>query len=647
MKKTAVVTASVLAALLLGGYTGFAEGSVYELNPVVVTATRTEKTKLDTPANTDVINHEQIVEKGYTNAFEAVRDMSQANAHTYQEDGGDYGGMLSRIRLRGIDNGTLVMVDGNPVNSVNSSSLANVPVDQIEKVEVVKGSNSVLYGPQAMGGVINIITRKPKAGDPTTGNVYGSIGNRYKAIGTNVNTDRFNFGIKKSWTGDLNNVAHAGTTGTGTAINLKDRNALQFYAAARITDKWSATYSHTENKTHWETGSFVKYIPHMYYLGKVDTKRNTVGLTYNDEENGWRGVIGYNNLHVVSRYDKSYPKQYGDADYKGYNFNFDLQKKFKFRDDKDSLVLGTTINHENWNVVNAGYKVDKVNTRNNYSLYESYDHQFTDRYSMIFGLREYWMSKSDYQDSDFQLLPQLQGLYKLNRKSSLYFNVGKSFEMPSLDVGFYKTHFEGPNPGLKPQSSWSYEFGYKYVDDIRTVTADVFHLDVKNKWAWTKASDGVTDLLVNRAKYKNDGVEINYTQKLNQNFDYNLGFTIQDPKSKADSDSEWVQDTAKYILNTGVNYHRGKFMADFHIFSYMKRENAYYTRAKKYTSAKTPADHHLKDSLDATLSLSYKPNDVDTFRLAGYNIFDRHDVLNTYEYYCTPANYVFTYERRF
>ena len=110
MKKTAVVTASVLAALLLGGYTGFAEGSVYELNPVVVTATRTEKTKLDTPANTDVINHEQIVEKGYTNAFEAVRDMSQANAHTYQEDGGDYGGMLSRIRLRGIDNGTLVMV---------------------------------------------------------------------------------------------------------------------------------------------------------------------------------------------------------------------------------------------------------------------------------------------------------------------------------------------------------------------------------------------------------------------------------------------------------------------------------------------------------------------------------------------------------
>ena len=65
MKKTAVVTASVLAALLLGGYTGFAEGSVYELNPVVVTATRTEKTKLDTPANTDVINSTFPLQKDF------------------------------------------------------------------------------------------------------------------------------------------------------------------------------------------------------------------------------------------------------------------------------------------------------------------------------------------------------------------------------------------------------------------------------------------------------------------------------------------------------------------------------------------------------------------------------------------------------
>ena len=88
-------------------------------------------------------------------------------------------------------------------------------------------------------------------------------------------------------------------------------------------------------------------------------------------------------------------------------------------------------------------------------------------------------------------------------------------------------------------------------------------------------------------------------------------------------------------------------MADLHLFSYMKRENAYYTRAKKYTNSSTPADHHLRDSLDATLSLTYKPNKVDTFRLVGYNIFDRDDVLNTYEYYSTPANYVFTYERRF
>ena len=79
----------------------------------------------------------------------------------WQEDGSDYSGMLSRIRLRGMDNGTLVLVDGHPANFNNASALNSIPIDQIEKIEVVKGPGSVLYGPQAMAGVINVITKKP------------------------------------------------------------------------------------------------------------------------------------------------------------------------------------------------------------------------------------------------------------------------------------------------------------------------------------------------------------------------------------------------------------------------------------------------------------------------------------------------------
>lgn len=115
--------------LLLGGTIGVsaADSAVYELNPIVVTATRTEKKMLDVPANTQVITGEEIEESGYANAYEAVRNLSQAYSYGYQEDGDGYGGMVSRIRIRGIDLGTLVLVNGVPSNFKNGSSLGNIP----------------------------------------------------------------------------------------------------------------------------------------------------------------------------------------------------------------------------------------------------------------------------------------------------------------------------------------------------------------------------------------------------------------------------------------------------------------------------------------------------------------------------------------
>ena len=80
--------------------------------------TRSERAPLDTPANVTIITAKEIRDKGYQSAFEAVQELSQANVHTYQQDGGDYGSMMSRIRLRGIDDATLVLINGNPANSI-------------------------------------------------------------------------------------------------------------------------------------------------------------------------------------------------------------------------------------------------------------------------------------------------------------------------------------------------------------------------------------------------------------------------------------------------------------------------------------------------------------------------------------------------
>ena len=193
MKNAKVLSNAILMSMLMStsalwGGTALAAEDIqeYALDTMVVTATRTEKTVQDTPANVTVITQKELKDSGYQSVFQAVRELSQANCHTYQEDGGDYGGMMSRIRVRGIDDGTLVLVNGNPSNYMNHATLNTVPMDQIEKIEIVKGSNSVLYGPQAMGGVINIITKRPSKTGAVTGSVIGGIGSNKKLAGANV-----------------------------------------------------------------------------------------------------------------------------------------------------------------------------------------------------------------------------------------------------------------------------------------------------------------------------------------------------------------------------------------------------------------------------------------------------------------------------
>ena len=274
-----------------------------------------------------------------------------------------------------------------------------------------------------------------------------------------------------------------------------------------------------------------------------------------------------------------------------------------------------------------------------YSLFQSYDHKFSDRFNMILGLRELWINKSENQGKDFQVLPQIQGLFKLNDKSSAYFNVGRSYILPSADTGFYNGAIL-PNTDLNPQTGWTYEAGYKYENEKSSLTAGVFHMDVKDRFYWSIDPGTGKSILRNGEKWKNTGFEVNYKQKITNNLDFSLGATVQNPKLQVNG--QWGQDAAKYILNVGTNYHKNKFMADLRLFSYLKREEAYYGRDGGYTK-----DHKLKDYYDLTLSVTYKPTNMDTFQLTGYNLLNRKDYINSYEYYTAPARYVLRYERKF
>ena len=173
-----LLTAAVLVSMLSGGELAFAEEvlPLYTLDAVVVTATRTENDVKNVPASTQIITSSDIKKSGATNVRDAITDFANITMTKKVRGGGH------EIIVRGMSTDkSLIMVNGHRVaNEADGSGLGNanaldrINVDNIEKIEIVKGPSSALYGSEAMGGVINIITKSSKEAEVRTGLVNSS-----------------------------------------------------------------------------------------------------------------------------------------------------------------------------------------------------------------------------------------------------------------------------------------------------------------------------------------------------------------------------------------------------------------------------------------------------------------------------------------
>lgn len=173
-----LLTAAVLVSMLHGGELAFAEEALplYTLDAVVVTATRTENDVKNVPASTQIITSSDIKKSGATNVQDAITDFANITMTKKVRGGGH------EIIVRGMSTDkSLIMVNGHRVaNEADGSGLGNanaldrINVDNIEKIEIVKGPSSALYGSEAMGGVINIITKSSKEAEVRTGLVNSS-----------------------------------------------------------------------------------------------------------------------------------------------------------------------------------------------------------------------------------------------------------------------------------------------------------------------------------------------------------------------------------------------------------------------------------------------------------------------------------------
>jgi iron complex outermembrane receptor protein len=166
------------------------------LAPVVVTASRFANDPAFAPIGASVITSEQIREAGVGNVNEAIRKIGGVYGRQNLYGTQDYS-----LDLRGFgatsDNNMVVLLDGVRLseNEQAQALLASIPIESVERIEIVRGGSSVLYGEGATGGTIQVITKRPQAGQ-MRGSLVGSVGNYgHRALSASVAKGLGNLGI--------------------------------------------------------------------------------------------------------------------------------------------------------------------------------------------------------------------------------------------------------------------------------------------------------------------------------------------------------------------------------------------------------------------------------------------------------------------
>lgn len=622
MSKGAMMVALVTGNVIWGGTVVHAEepSQVFTLDPMVVTAQRMETRDLDTPASTTIISEKEIKDAGYKNVFDAIDNQLGLASTGYGDAGQEFGFSSGRTVIRGFDRGTLVMVDGIPMNLKNYNSADSVPISMVERIEIVKGAAGTLYGAEAMGGVVNIITKRPSGKERVV--VRSTVGNYYKDYNITLASEDFMISAGKEYSNDIshsNDYPDGSDTDWWVGKGQKNRAAI----TAKLSDEIAANFFY-QNGNITRGGHKYASLPVDYNYRYEDT-RITTGLTYAGKSNGIKAMLGYN-YRKADGFDYIKNKAV-DSNARLDSYVVDFQKQWDIKD--DSLILGYTFRRENYEGL---VKTTNIAHRTDNAIYLSYDKQISEKFKTIIGLRG--EKFNDMATDKDVLLPQIQTLYKFDDDTSWYINIGKAFQMPAVDSYFTSSNYTN----LVPEQGWNYETGVKKLDGNKVYKISVYHMKFKDKFGWSGSKNLGPDgkqYVVNKGDFRNTGVELEMTNKVDDNWQYKLGMGYGNPEiyDKSVKKPEWVQDSGRLDLIAGVTYNNNKFMSDL-TFKYLgDRED--------YNDRQIPVRARL------TLNSSYAFTANDSITVTMNNLLDRKNYSNRYGNLDLPFNWKIMYEHTF
>ncbi|MFO7820282.1 MAG: TonB-dependent receptor, partial [Halanaerobacter sp.] len=310
MKKVIIVLTLILSFNLIMGnvLAKEEEEETFSLEEIVVTASKYEEELSETSVSGEVIDQEDITNKNAYNAADLVKDITGVQIN-------DHGGVagLKTISIRGSQaEQVLVLVDGQPMNSRQSGQidLSQLNIDEIERIEVLRGPASAIYGANALGGVVNIIT-KSGSDEPST-NVkmgYGSFNTQQYSLTQQGGGKKLNY-----------NLAVTAKKSDGHR-DIPDNSDLEQYNLFTKFDYQLNNYSDLilslrYNDSDKETpGKITNPSPNAQ---QNDEDKNINVAWKEQREDTDTKVLAYYNQHEQNFSDKYYSNQDDPADFNNY-----------------------------------------------------------------------------------------------------------------------------------------------------------------------------------------------------------------------------------------------------------------------------------------------------------------------------------------
>ena len=613
-----------------------------ESHVINVTANRMALLNLDTPAAMDVITDKDIMNSGAKNAFDAVNMVPGITSFSYGASGLEYGAMDSRVNIRGLERGSLILVNGVPMNLNGKGGLSSIPTGSIARIEVLKGAASALYGSDAMSGVVNVITKTPtkEGGSATIG--VGNMGSQTYKI--NYGTPRFLIGIERGFFGKQDPSTPVRTDSVDHPrgyeyYTARDKgNSLGIFMSGKLSDKVTLNFSRFEGKSAYaqlSTESNATNRNRHSTTYAYDDSKNNASLIYKDGNT--TGILFYNDRDLKGKNRKHSLPSYtsNDSNYIARQYGFDVQHEWDFRGGKDYLIAGVLGKRETYRTTSG--PVYASPHRHSLALYGSYSYQINPKWTTILGLR--YTDIKDPVKNQHVLTPQFQLNHRINKESSVYMNVGKAFTMPNLSDTFKTVNRQyqsvsGRN--LKPEEGWNYELGYKHITNKDSWKVAAFYMDFKNFFSWKPDSNGKMTIRVNGGRFRNVGVEAQYGRKLTDRLKVTVGAAYSNPKQMEIDKNYWKQANPKLQFTGGIHYNSSTWTAGSSINFVTKRMKN--------------RDGGINPNLVAwNAYVGYQFNENSSIRLDARNLLNRHNVISNgdWEYWDEPFNYQLSYTQKF